>query len=130
MIERTAGIVHDAKIPYSASDKANAASSTIFATAKIVFSIGTQTVCRRPVSTPSCRANKLHPIVATTNQRATRGSEAKPCSWGAHSPRPARKTNAAKPDRTTTSRYAAPTSRDVERPAVGMKRLRAPARLS
>ena len=59
----SAEMVHEMKMPVPVSDPARAMRIRILTTEKSVFSIGTQTVRRRPVKTASWRANTLQAMV-------------------------------------------------------------------
>ena len=98
--------------------------------AKIVFSIGTQTVRRRPVRTASCKVKRLQAIVAARNHAAAAGVPTRDRTSGTQIPAPKMKTDATAADISTVAPYEPRISLVVVRPAVGMKRVSAPARPS
>ncbi len=127
--ENAIAATQDTKTPLVASTDASPTSSASFTAENTVLPTGTHGALRSPVSTPSCSVSRFQEITATTKPSAGTG----PCRKryeGPQSSSVSRKIPAPHATTIELPAYVRKMSRPVARPATGMKRARAPVRVT
>ncbi len=127
--ENAIAATQDTKTPLVASTDASPTSSASFTAENTVLPTGTQGALRSPVSTPSCSVSTFQATIARMKPRPLTG----PCRKryeGPHVFRVSRKIPAPSATTTELPTYVRKMRRPVARPATGMKRARAPVRVT
>lgn len=127
--EKAIAATQDTKTPLAANTDASPTSSANFTAEKTVLPTGTQGALRSPVSTPSCSVSRFQATTATTKPSAGIG----PCRKRYEGPQSfsvSRKIPAPNATTTELPAYVRKMRRPVARPATGMKRARAPVRVT
>lgn len=127
--DRAIAATQETKTPVVGIAAASPMSSASFTAENTVLPTGTQSALRSPVSTPSCRVSSDQATTARMKPRPLSG----PCRKryeGPHAFSVSRKTTAASATTTELPAYVRKMRRPVARPATGMKRARAPVRVT